>query len=354
MLGHFLVGLLDSGRKVTVAVAPGSRMATLVPAGCEVVAVPNNGRFSPFTLARTLAILRHAHARTPCSVVHGWAARDWELAALAGRMLGLPAAGTLHDHPAASFITRQRQRLMRCAARWGLRRVVCVSAAVRLACEAAGYPADRLAIVHNGLPKVDPPRRSWRADGSLRLGFLGAFSERKGLRGLFATVATLAARVRCPWELHLAGEAQDAEGEKMIAELRRQHAVAPWWPQVHWHGWVDAPAQFLGSVDMLLVPSSEFDPFPTVLLEAGQAGTPVLAARVGGVAEIILPGQTGWMFEPGDWAAAAAQLEWLAGQPSAELARCGNNASHRVARDFSLERMSAQYGELFSTLSANG
>ena len=57
MLGHFLVGLLDSGRKVTVAVAPGSRMATLVPAGCEVVAVPNNGRFSPFTLARTLAIL---------------------------------------------------------------------------------------------------------------------------------------------------------------------------------------------------------------------------------------------------------------------------------------------------------
>lgn len=93
---------------------------------------------------------------------------------------------------------------------------------------------------------------------------------------------------------------------------------------------------------------------PTVLLEAGQAGTPVLATRVGGVAEIILPGQTGWLFKPGDWSGAAAQVAWLVGQPAAELARCGNNAVERVARDFCRGKMSAQYAELFSILSPNG
>lgn len=354
MLGHFLAGLLAAGHQVTVAVASGSRTAALVPAGCAVLAVPDNGRFSPIRIGRTLAILRRAHARTPFAVVHGWSARDWELAALAGRLLGRPALGTLHDHPAASFITRSRQRLMRIAARGGLRRVVCVSSAVALACRAAGYPEDRLAVIHNGLPSAPQPQRSWWTEGCLRLGFLGAFSERKGLRGLFAIVAALAARGHIPWELHLAGEAQDPGGQKMIAELRQEHGTAPWWPQIHWHGWVPAPAQWLGSLDVLLVPSSEFDPFPTVLLEAGQAGTGALAARVGGVAEIILPQQTGWLFEPGDWPGAAAQLIALAGQPAAELARCGSNASRRVAGEFALEKMSAQYGGLYSTLSGDG
>jgi glycosyltransferase involved in cell wall biosynthesis len=107
-------------------------------------------------------------------------------------------------------------------------------------------------------------------------------------------------------------------------------------------------------VDVLVVPSSEFDPFPTVLLEAGQAGVPVLAARVGGVAEIIVPEETGWLFEPGDWSGAAAKLEWLAGQSAPEFARCGNLTFQRQATDFTLVKMSAQYGEIFSRLTTNG
>jgi len=354
MLGHFLTGLLAADHQVTLAVAPGSRTAGVVPAGCAVVPVPENGRFSLITLGRTLAILRRAHAQTPFAVVHGWGSRDWELAGLAGRLLGRPALGTLHDHPLASFITGSRRRLMRLAARRGLQRVVCVSEAVRLACVAAGYPVERLAVVRNGLPPAAPLQRSWRTAGRLRLGFLGAFSERKGLRGFFAALAMFAARTSQPWELHLAGEAQDAGGHKMLADLRRQHAAEPWWPQVHWHGWMDTPARLLGLVDVLVVPSSEFDPFPTVLLEAGQAGVPVLAARVGGVAEIIVPGETGWLFEPGDWSGAAAKLEWLAGQSATEFARCGQLTFRRQATDFTLEKMSAQYGEIFSRLTTNG
>ena len=354
MLGHFLAGLLAAGHQLTVAVPLGSRTVRAVPEGCTILPVPDNGRFSLLTIVRTLTILHRAHAQIPFDVVHGWSARDWELTGLAGKLLDRPAVGTLHDHPLASFITGSRRRLMRLAARRGLHRVVCVSEAVRLACADAAYPAERLAVVRNGLPPAAPLQRSWRTAGCLRLGFLGTFSERKGLRGLFAALAMFAARTSHPWEMHLAGEAQDAGGHKMLADLRRQHAAEPWWPHIHWHGWVDAPARFLGMLDVLVVPSSEFDPFPTVLLEAGQAGVPVLAARVGGVAEIIVPGETGWLFEPGDWLSAATQMGWLAGQPETEFGRWGNQAFQRMATNFTLEKMSAQYGEIFSRLPTNG
>jgi colanic acid/amylovoran biosynthesis glycosyltransferase len=353
VLEHFLAGLLAAGHQVTVGVAPGSRVASRLPQGCSVLALPDNGRFSLLTLGRTALMVHGAHGRTPFDLVHGWGARDWELTALTGRLLRRPATGTLHDHPAAGFISPARRRLMQLAANHGLRRVACVSEAVREACLQRKYPEEKLEVIHNGLPAPAPLRREWGAAGRLRLGFLGVFSERKGLRGLFAALAAFAGRAKRPWELHVAGEAQDEAGRQLVAGIKREYSNAPWWAQVHWHGWVAAPAQFLGSLDLLIVPSAEFDPLPTVLLEAGQMGTPVMATRVGGVPEIVLPGQTGWLLEPGDWAEAAGQLSWLTEQPAGELARCGTRAFQRVTTEFALAQMAEHYGRFFGAASGS-
>src|SRR5204863_2747971 len=91
----------------------------------------------------------------PFDLVHGWAARDWELTSLVAGIWRKPAIGTLHDHPAAGYIRRKRRLLMRLAAAWGLRRIVCVSDAVRRACEAMGYRRERLLTIRNGLPGMD-------------------------------------------------------------------------------------------------------------------------------------------------------------------------------------------------------
>lgn len=52
--------------------------------------------------------------------------------------------------------------------------------------------------------------------------------------------------------------------------------------------------------DIAVVPSIEPEPFGMVAVEAMAAGKPVIAANHGGLSEIVLPGETGFLFEPGD------------------------------------------------------
>ena len=58
-------------------------------------------------------------------------------------------------------------------------------------------------------------------------------------------------------------------------------------------------------LDVLVLPSHQ-EPFGTVLAEAMAVGTPVVATRVGGLAEVVQDGVTGRLVAPGDPAALAA------------------------------------------------
>src|SRR6266511_249629 len=348
MLVYFLEGLKASEHDVTVALVKGSKLAGSFPGGVTQTYIDDNRAFSLRALKRQLTELRKRHRETPFDVVHGWAARDWELTALLGWFTRRPTLGTLHDHPQADFISRKRQLLMRWSARWGLRKVICVSHAVRSACLSAGYPEDKLEVVHNGLPDYQTARDA-KPDSVFRLGFLGAFSERKGLPDLFSLLAEIARTTGASWEMRIAGEAQDALGKGMVDQIRKRYGHLPWWQQVHWLGWVDGPIDFLRNLDLLVVPSTEFDPFPTVLLEAGREGIPVLAARVGGVPEIVVNGQTGWLYEAGDWRQAASLVGGLIAE-RAQLGKAGELARERIRKEFTLAKMVANYLMLYSAL----
>jgi glycosyltransferase involved in cell wall biosynthesis len=345
MLGYFLQGLVP---KITVSVAAvrESRVAELIPSKVPTCWLPPNAQFSLPSFYRQLSAVRQFSKAQPFDLVHGWAARDWELVAATSRLLRRPAVATLHDHPHASFISRTRQRLMAWSVKVGLNQVVCVSEAVRQACIQARYSPVKLSVVRNGLPPISVLGRPAPSGSPFRLGYLGLFSERKGLRGLFSIVDELARLTTVPWTLVLAGDAQSATERALVEEIKAQSSNRPWWPQVEWRGWVKQPLEFLSGLDLLICPSSDFDPFPTVLLEAGQAGLPVLAASIGGVPEIIEDQKTGWLFAPRMWGQAAKQLQQLLASP--ELARqAGLRARQRVQEKFSVERMVAEYLSIY-------
>ncbi len=349
VLQYFLKGQATLEDSIAVALAPGSKVDQGIPPAMRRVALVEMPKLSPLGLLSQVRAVARFHQEYPFDLVHAWAARSWELASLAGKLLRVPAIGTLHDHPAALFISGKRQWLMRTCARRGLQRVVAVSEAVRRACIMRGYPPQKMAVIHNGLPDFPPPRP--RTPGNmLQLGYIGALTERKGLRGLFQVCEELARRETPPWILSIAGEAQDEPGRQLVAELRRHYQSAPWWRRIHWLGWVDNPGEFLPALDCLLFTSSDFDPFPTVILEAGFMGVPVLGTRVGGVPEMILPNQTGWLYEPGDWPGAAAKLAGLLAEPNV-LAQAGQAARHHVRQHFTLDKMVAEYRAIYTNLS---
>jgi glycosyltransferase involved in cell wall biosynthesis len=184
------------------------------------------------------------------------------------------------------------------------------------------------------------------------MGFLGTFSERKGLRTLFQIADALSTGCGASWELHLAGGAAEEAGERWLDDLRSKYSTRPWWPRVRWLGWVKSPQDFLRTLDLLVVPSSEFDPFPTVLLEAGMSGLPVLASRVGGVPEIVADGQTGWLFEANKVGPPVQILSRLMAAPET-LKPAGQAARERVLREFSASKMVAEYRLLYSNLLIN-
>jgi glycosyltransferase involved in cell wall biosynthesis len=347
MLGYYLQAWPGGDWQLTVAAVREGRTSQVIPSHIPVVWLTNNQRFSVRNFSAQARELASSFRRQQFDLIHGWAARDWDLTAVAGFYLRRPALGTLHDHPRARFISRARQQLMRWSGR-GLKKIVCVSEAVRSACIGAGYTRDKLVVIRNGLPGRET-RDGSRGGGPFRMGYLGVLAERKGVAGLFRMLSLLGERGEHEWEMHLAGNAQDAEGKQMIAEIKSQYSKKPWWTRVQWRGWIEDPGEFLGEIDLLVCPSSEFDPFPTVLLEAARARRAVVGSRVGGVPEVIEHGVTGWLFAAGAWEEGAATLERIMSKPQLAVA-AGEQAKKRVEREFAIERMTAEYLNIYASL----
>ncbi len=352
MLGYFAEGSAAAGIHLAIARADNPRLDPLLPPGTRTFRIPSNQQFTLPGLLRQAVAVRRIARQGNFAVLHGWTARDWETTALSGLISRRPTLGLLHDHPLAPHISSGRRRVMKLCARRGLDRVLCVSGAVASACSLAGYPSNRLLVIRNGIPH--PPAPAPPEPGpTIRLGYLGVFSERKGLRVLFQMLDRLGEARPDGWELHLAGGAQDPDGNRLVDELRARYSGRAWWPRLHWIGWVDTPATFLATVDLLIVPSSEFDPFPTVLLEAGSATRPVIAARVGGVPEIVIDGGTGWIFDPSRAVEAGDQLAALVREPG-RLREAGQAAAIRVRAEFGVARMADDYLRAYRELTSRG
>lgn len=343
-LGRLVAGLAGGPVHATVACVAGSPMARALPAGTATLELPANQPFSLGGLRRQLRALGAAEF----DVLHGWGARAWELTSLAGVWCRRPTLGTLHDHPQAEYMMARRQRLARWCARFGLDEVTVVSHALKDACVAAGWPARKLTVIHNGLPVPPESQRTPRPAGRLRLGFLGSLSEGKGLRDLLAAVAELERHAPGRWELQVAGRAQDAAGEALVQALTRTYSACPWWPRVTWRGWVETE-EFLREMDVLVFPSRTFETFGLAPAEAALAGVPVVAARVGAVPEVVVEGQTGWLFTAGDVAGCAAILQRLAEQPE-EVAAAGRAGRRHVSATFPTAKMLAAYTARYAAL----
>jgi glycosyltransferase involved in cell wall biosynthesis len=90
------------------------------------------------------------------------------------------------------------------------------------------------------------------------------------------------------------------------------------------------------SLDLLVVNSSA-EPFGLVILEAMACGTPVLAAAVDGIPEIIKHGENGWLVPVGDKPALVDAIVSLSRQPSLRE-RLAESGRQDVAAHFSADR----------------
>ncbi len=118
-------------------------------------------------------------------------------------------------------------------------------------------------------------------------------------------------------------------------------------------GWVDPGAvpALIRSASAVVVPSRWQEPFGLVALQAMQAGIPVIAARSGGLTEIVDDGETGLLVPPDDHMALASALVGLLADPS-RRAHMGRAGARRAATDFAWPACVRAYDAVYAELAA--
>jgi glycosyltransferase involved in cell wall biosynthesis len=180
-------------------------------------------------------------------------------------------------------------------------------------------------------PPADPPWAHASGDAGPVVGFVGRIEPRKGVLDLIA--AAPAIRAASPGaEVVIVGDDPWGAFPDYLAQVR----AAPDVVHVPWHD--NAPG-LMRHFDVLVAPSHQ-EPFGTVISEAMAVGTPVVATRVGGLAEVVDHGVTGLLVEPGEPdALAAAVLEVLSRRGA--MSAAARQAARRFGADAYAERVEA-------------
>lgn len=100
----------------------------------------------------------------------------------------------------------------------------------------------------------------------------------------------------------------------------------------------------------VVLPSEWYENAPMSVLESFALGTPVIGARIGGIPEMVIEGETGWTFESRNTDELAALLSRLTAMPTAQIAQAGRAARDHVISNFNregyLQATLALYAEL--------
>ena len=102
-------------------------------------------------------------------------------------------------------------------------------------------------------------------------------------------------------------------------------------------------------IDVLVIPSTLPEPFGLVALEAMASERPVIAAKHGGLTDIVIDGQTGVFFRPNDAGSLSEAMHRLIIDPELRV-KMGKQGRSRVVENFSLEKFQQQFEHLFSEL----
>lgn len=186
----------------------------------------------------------------------------------------------------------------------------------------AGLPTKKIVVKPNFYSDIQNSKS--QSDSFVKKGalFVGRISQEKGISTL------LSAWREIDFNLLIAGDGPmvveiQSNGNRRIKSLGSIPS--------------DEVAAAMSKAEFLVMPSECYEGFPMVLVEAFAHGLPVVASRLGSMAEIVDDGVTGLHFEPGNADDLAAKVKWLHSHPD-ECRQMGLNARREFEKKYTSER----------------
>lgn len=252
-------------------------------------------------------------------------------------------------------VAERRQRWPLLLDRWTRRlvdRYVCVSSAVRdFTVRTVRVPTERTVVIPNGVDVVAADRAvpveretlAIPADAAVLL-FVGRLERQKGADVLLDALARLAERQPLatslrvlivgegPQRRELEGRAAASQVADVVRFVGRQADVYSW----------------LAAADGLVLPS-RWEGMANVVLEAFAARRPVIVTDVEGMAELVHPGENGWLVPAeSPERLAEAIVDFL--QDAERRCAFGRTGRALVEAEFTYEKMTSRYEALYASL----
>jgi glycosyltransferase involved in cell wall biosynthesis len=171
------------------------------------------------------------------------------------------------------------------------------------------------------------------------LGCIGSFEERKG-QSVLLKALSLAKKNLPDIHLLLVGDGIDE------SKLRKQAKELDLTQNVSFYPFTRQPELLFERVDMIILPSIAKEGLPNVLLESMSMEMPVIAPDLGGIPEVIIDGETGILFPPGDIDQLKNAILHLWQNPALRQ-RVSINALRFVQSNFDKECQFARFLEFF-------
>jgi glycosyltransferase involved in cell wall biosynthesis len=226
-------------------------------------------------------------------------------------------------------------------------KIIAVSHRVAEGMVAGGVPAERIAVVHNGIPlaqyadipeeKVSAAQRSLAISKDLPV--VGVVARKKSHAELLRAMAEVPGEAA----VLFLGIDRDEELERLRASLGLAHPVV-------YGGFREDVLPYYRLLSVFVLPSL-IEGFSLSILEAMALGLPVVCTDAGGNAEAVREGSNGFLYDPGDTSTLAAKISLLLADEG--LRRTMGERNRREAFErFDVEKTIAKTEEVYLSLLA--
>ena len=244
-------------------------------------------------------------------------------------------------HGTESFEQPQRVRLGLKARRARFVVAVCEYGRRELIAASPGIDESKVRVVRCGLSETFLDGVAPGTVAGNQLVVVGRLSPEKGHRILLEAVDQLA-KEGLTFRIVLVGDGE------LRPEIEQQIESSNLGDRVHLAGWQDhAGVQRILAESRALVMASFGEGLPVVIMEAMAMGRPVVSTDVGGVSELVIHGETGWLAPPGDAEKLAAVMKLALGTSDAELTSLGQRGRERVLEMHDVRREASKLKQLF-------
>jgi glycosyltransferase involved in cell wall biosynthesis len=349
------LAVVRAGGRSLVASWGGRLEGALERGGAEFVRLPVHSR-NPLTMAANATRLRRLIAARRVSLVHVRSRAPAFSAIWAARRAGVPVVATYHGiYQARSPWKRWYNGVM---TRGDLTIANSNFTRDRIIGQ-HGLPPERIVVVPEGIDtdRFDPAhvtperiaavRAAWGLDPADARPVLLLAARLTGWKGHAVAIQALGRLPDGDPLLILAGKAEKPGEAATLREAATGTAIQD---RVRLVGPVDDMPAAYAIADLVLAPSTLPESFGRAVVEAAAMRRPVLASPLGGPAETILDGETGWLVAAGDADAWARAVAAALATPTEARASMGRAARDRAVQCFSSRAMIAATFKVYRRL----